>query len=175
MIWGLSSSLYTSEEYAYPEPLNPPENLRIGDTSYFERSYSIDEIDDAYITISGNLSHNDSSITVGIIFLLEGRVSLDLEKLSLELDNLELVNGSISLFNGNYTIFDVTEGEYYVVAIEDNNANLEYDPNIDRVGLYGFNLYNFDPIPNVVTVTDEDVEDININYFFLLESPFRDS
>ena len=128
----------------------------------------IDEIDDAYITISGNLSHNDSSITVGIIFLLEGRVSLDLEKLSLELDNLELVNGSISLFNGNYTIFDVTEGEYYVVAIEDNNANLEYDPNIDRVGLYGFNLHNFDPIPNVVTVTDEDVEDININYFFLL-------
>ena len=135
----------------------------------------IDEIDDAYITISGNLSHNDSSITVGIIFLLEGRVSLDLEKLSLELDNLELVNGSISLFNGNYTIFDVTEGEYYVVAIEDNNANLEYDPNIDRVGLYGFNLYNFDPIPNVVTVTDEDVEDININYFFLLESPLRGS
>ena len=135
----------------------------------------IDDIDDAYITISGNLSHNDSNITVGIIFLLEGRVSLDLEKLSLELDNLELVNGSISLFNGNYTIFDVTEGEYYVVAIEDNNANLEYDPNIDRVGLYGFNLYNFDPIPNVVAVTDEDVEDININYFFLLESPFRGS
>tara|TARA_Y100001968_G_C18914438_1_gene506831 strand:- start:90 stop:554 length:465 start_codon:yes stop_codon:yes gene_type:complete len=128
----------------------------------------IDEIDDAYLTISGNLSHNDSSITVGIIFLLEGRVNLDLEKLSLELDNLELVNGSISLFNGNYTIFDVTEGEYYIVAIEDNNANLEYDPNIDRVGLYGFNLYNFDPIPNAVTVTDEDVEDININYFFLL-------
>ena len=135
----------------------------------------IDEIDDAYITISGNLSHNDSSITVGIIFLLEGTVSLDLEKLSLELDNLELVNGSISLFNGNYTIFDVTEGEYYVVAIEDNNANLEYDPNIDRVGLYGFNLYTVDPIPNVVTVTDEDVEDININYFFLLESPLRGS
>jgi len=128
----------------------------------------IDEIDDAYITISGNLSHGDSSITVGIIFLLEGRVSLNLEKLSLELDNLELVNGSISLFDGSYTIFDVTEGEYYVVAIEDNNANLEYDPNIDRVGLYGFNLYNFDLIPNVVTVTDEDVKDININYFFLL-------
>ena len=135
----------------------------------------IDEIDEAYITVSGNLSHNDSSITVGIIFLLEGSVSLDLEKLSLELDNLELVNGSISLFNGNYTIFNVTEGEYYVVAIEDNNANLEYDPNIDRVGLYGFNLYDFDPIPDIVTVTDEDVEDININYFFFLESPLRGS
>ena len=73
----------------------------------------------------------------------------------------------MSFFNGNYTIFDVTEGDYYVVAIEDNNANLEYDPNIDRVGLYGFNLYDFDPIPRIVTVTDEDVEDININYFFL--------
>lgn len=135
----------------------------------------IDEIDEAYITVSGNLSHNDSSITVGIIFLLEGSVSLDLKKLSLELDNLELVNGSISLFNGNYTIFNVTEGEYYVVAIEDNNANLEYDPNIDRVGLYGFNLYDFDPIPDIVTVTEEDVEDININYFFFLESPLRGS
>ena len=134
----------------------------------------IDEIDDEYITISGNLSHNDSSITVGIVFLLEGRVSLDLDNLSLDLDNLELVNGSISLFNGNYTIFDVTEGEYYIVAIEDNNANLLYDPDIDRVGLYGFNLYKFDTITNVVTVTDEDVEDININYFFLLESPIRD-
>ena len=135
----------------------------------------IDEIDEANITVSGNLSHNDSSITVGIIFLLEGSVSLDLKKLSLELDNLELVNGSISLFNGNYTIFNVTEGEYYVVAIEDNNANLEYDPNIDRVGLYGFNLYDFDPIPDIVTVTEEDVEDININYFFSLESPLRGS
>ena len=135
----------------------------------------IDEIDEAYITVSGNLSHNDSSITVGIIFLLQGSISLDLEKLSLELDNLELVNGSISLFNGNYTIFNVTEGEYYVVAIEDNNANLEYDPNIDRVGLYGFNLYDFDPIPDIVTVTEEDVEDININYFFFLESPLRGS
>ena len=134
----------------------------------------IDEIDDAYINISGNLSHNDSSITVGIVFLLEGSVSLDLDKLSLDLENLELVNGSISLFNGNYTIFDVTEGEYYIVAIEDNNANLLYDPDIDRVGLYGFNLYEFDPIPNVVKVTDEDLEDININYFFLLESPLMD-
>jgi len=135
----------------------------------------IDEIDDTFITISGNLSHNDSSITLGIIFLLEGRVSLDLDNLSLELDKLELINGSISLFSGNYTIFDVTEGEYYVVAIEDKNANLEYDPKIDKVGLYGFNLHNFDPTPNVVVVTDEDVEDININYFFLLESPISDS
>ena len=133
----------------------------------------IDEIDDAYINISGNLSHNDSSITVGIVFLLEGSVSLDLDKLSLDLENLELVNGSISLFNGNYTIFDVNPGEYYVVAIEDNNANLEYDPNVDRVGLYGFNLYKLDPVPNVVTVNDEDVEDININYFFLLDGPLR--
>lgn len=132
----------------------------------------IDEIDDAYITISGNLSHNDSSINIGIIFLLEGSVSLDLEKLSLELENLELVNGSISLFDGNYTIFDVAAGEYYVVAIEDNNANLEYDPIIDRIGLYGLNLYNFDPIPDILTVTDKDVENINIEYFFLLESPF---
>ncbi len=135
----------------------------------------IEQIDEAYIEISGNLSHNDSNITIGIVFLLEGKIELDLDKLSLDLDGLELVNGSISLFNGSYTIFDVVEGEYYVVAIEDNNGNLEYDADIDRVGLHGFNLYNFDPIPNVVTVIGEDVEDININYFFLLESPIRES
>ena len=69
----------------------------------------------------------------------------------------------------------MSAGEYYVVAIEDNNANLEYDPNVDRVGLYGFNLYNLDPIPNVVIVNDEDVEDIKIDYFLLLDGPLRAS
>ncbi len=133
----------------------------------------IDEIDEAYINISGNLSHGDSSINVGIVFLLEGEVSLDLDRLSLDLYDLQLANGTISLFNGNYTIFDVIEGEYHVVAIEDKNANLEYDADIDRVGIHGFNLYNFDPIPDAVTVYDDDLEDIDINYFFLLESPIR--
>ena len=133
----------------------------------------IDEIDEAYINISGNLSHNDNSINIGIVFLLEGKVDLDLSKLSLDLANLDLVNGSISLFNGNYTIFDVTEGDYYIVAIEDNNGNIEYEPDIDRVGVYGFDLNNFDPVPDVVTVNDDDLEDININYFFSLESPIR--
>ena len=133
----------------------------------------IDEFDEAYINISGNLSHSDSSINIGIVFLLEGEVSLDIDKLSLDLDDLQLANGTISLFNGDYTIFDVTEGEYYVVAIEDNNGNLEYDADIDRVGLHGFNLHNFDIIPDVVTIYDDDLEDIDISYFFLLEIPIR--
>jgi hypothetical protein len=47
VIWGFSSSLYTSEEYAWPEPLNPPENLRIGDTPYFEHSFTLGEIEQA--------------------------------------------------------------------------------------------------------------------------------
>ena len=98
-----------------------------------------DQIDEAYIEISGNLSHNGNNISIGIVLLLEGDVSLDLAELSLDLEGLELSNGSISLFNGNYTIFDVEEGEYYIVAIEDNNGNLEYDSDLDRVGLYGFN------------------------------------
>ena len=58
------------------------------------------------------------------------------------------------------------EGEDYVLAIEDNNGNLEYDAAIDRVGFHGLNLNNFDFIPNIVKVTDEDLEDIT--YFFLL-------
>ena len=128
----------------------------------------INEIDEAYTEISGNLSHNGNNISVGIVLLLEGDVSLNLAELSLDLEELELSNGSISLFNGNYTIFDVDEGDYYVVAIEDNNGNLEYDADIDRVGLYGFNPNNFDIIPNKVTVADEDVEDIDIIYFFIL-------
>tara|TARA_Y100001970_G_C14177139_1_gene827644 strand:+ start:1131 stop:1628 length:498 start_codon:yes stop_codon:yes gene_type:complete len=130
-----------------------------------------DEIDEEFLEISGTLSHNDSNISVGIVFLLEGKISLDIDELNLDLDDLELSNGSISLFDGKYTIFDVEEGEYYIVAIEDNNTNLEYDANIDRVGVYGFNLYDFDPIPNTVIVDSNDVENINIDYFFHLESP----
>ena len=128
----------------------------------------INEIDERYTEISGNLSHNGNNISVGIVLLLEGDVSLNLGELILDLEELELSNGSISLFNGNYTIFDVDEGDYYVVAIEDNNGNLEYDADIDRVGLYGFNPNNFEIIPNKVTVADEDVEDIDITYFFIL-------
>jgi len=126
------------------------------------------DIDDKYIEITGTLSHGDSLIDVGIVLLLEGTVSLDLNELKLNLEDLKLSNGTVSLYNGKYNIFNVDNGEYYVVAIEDNNKNLEYDPDIDRVGLYGFSLYDFDIIPDVVTVIDEDVEDININYFFKL-------
>lgn len=62
VIWGFSSSLYTSEEYAYPEPINPPENLRIGDTPYFERSFTLNEIEQA-IAVANELTPEEVTDT----------------------------------------------------------------------------------------------------------------
>ena len=77
-------------------------------------------------------------------------------------------NGSISGENGNYNIFEVAEGEYYVVAIEDNNGNLTFDASTDRLGFHGVDPSNLDLEPDKVTVTDEDVENINITYLVSL-------
>jgi len=79
-------------------------------------------------------------------------------------DGFGLSNGSITTDNGNYIIIDVDAGEYYIVAVEDSNGNLQFDIESDRLGFYGVNLDEFDIVPYIVTVSDEDIEDINITY-----------
>ena len=39
------------------------------------------------------------------------------------------------------------EGEYYVVAIENNNGNLTFDEDTDRFGFHGFDPSNLDLLP----------------------------
>ena len=55
-------------------------------------------------------------------------------------------------------------GEYYIVAIEDNNSNLEFDIESDRIGFYGVDLEGLDIEPDKITVSNEDVENIDITY-----------
>ena len=88
-------------------------------------SYSCDleekvkkEIDAAFIEVSGKVTHNGNSVSGALVLLVEGA------EIS---DGLELSNGSITGQSGNYNIYEVSEGEYYVVAIEDNNGNLTFN------------------------------------------------
>ena len=79
-------------------------------------------------------------------------------------DGLSLSNGGITGNNGNYNIINVENGEYYIVAIEDNNSNLEFDIESDRIGFYGVDLGGLDIEPDKITVSNEDVENIDITY-----------
>ena len=116
-------------------------------------------IDDAFIEVSGKVTHNGSNVSGALVLLVEGA------EIS---DGLELSNGSITDDNGNYNIYEVAEGEYYVVAIEDDNGNLTFDEGTDRLGFHGVDPSNLDLLPDKVTVSDEDVENINIIYLVSL-------
>ena len=118
-----------------------------------------EEIDAAFIEISCKVTHEGSNISGALVLLVEGT------EIS---DGLALSNGSITGNNGNYNIYEVEEGEYYVVAIEDNNGNLTFDEDTDRFGFHGVDPSNLDLLPDKVTVTDEDVENINIIYLVSL-------
>ena len=86
-----------------------------------------EEIDAAFIEISGKVTHNGSNVSGALVLLIEGT------EIS---DGLVLSNGSVTGNNGNYNIYEVAEGEYYVVAIEDNNGNLTFDEDTDSCLLY---------------------------------------
>jgi uncharacterized protein (DUF2141 family) len=116
-------------------------------------------IDAAFIEVKGKVTHNGSNVSGALVLLIEGA------EIS---DGLELSNGSITGQNGNYNIYEVSEGEYYIVAIEDNNGNLTFDADTDRLGFHGVDPSNLDLEPDMVTVTDEDVENINITYLVSL-------
>lgn len=113
------------------------------------------EIDNAFIEISGVVTENGEAVS-GALVLLVASASIS--------DGFGLSNGSITTDNGNYIIIDVDAGEYYIVAVEDSNGNLQFDIESDRLGFYGVNLDEFDIVPDIVTVSDEDIEDINITY-----------
>ena len=116
-------------------------------------------IDAAFIEVSGKVTHNGNAVGSALILLVEGTEIAD---------GLELSNGSISGQNGNYNIYEVSEGEYYVVAIEDNNNNLTFDADTDRLGFHGVDPSAFDLLPDIITVNDEDVDNINIIYLVSL-------
>tara|TARA_B100001123_G_C15033335_1_gene916327 strand:- start:213 stop:641 length:429 start_codon:yes stop_codon:yes gene_type:complete len=113
------------------------------------------ELDDAFIEISGTVTNNNEPVSNALVLLLTNK---DIS------DGLSLSNGSITGNNGNYSIINVENGEYYIVAIEENNSNLEFDIESDRIGFYGVDLIVFDIEPDKITVSNEDIDKINITY-----------
>ena len=114
-----------------------------------------EKLDDAFIDISGTVTENGEAVSNALVLLVTS-ASIS--------DGLNLSNGSITGNNGNYNIINVENGEYYIVAIEVNNSNLEFDIESERIGFHGVNLEGLDIDPDKITVLNEDVQNIDITY-----------
>jgi len=114
-----------------------------------------DAIDEVFIDISGNVSNDGQAVGGAVILLLSGP---DIT------DGVSLSNGSVSSADGNYTIINAEEGTYYVVAVDDVNNNFEFDKGTDRFGFHGVDPDQIDLLPAQISVSTEDVENIDITY-----------
>ncbi|MEP5611487.1 MAG: carboxypeptidase-like regulatory domain-containing protein [Cyclobacteriaceae bacterium] len=115
-----------------------------------------DALDEVFIDISGNVSEDGAAVEGALILLLD---SPDIT------DGVSLSNGSATGAGGDYTIVGVKEGSYYVVAVDDVNNNFEFDKDTDRFGFHGVDPSQADLLPALVTVSSDDVENIDIIYF----------
>ena len=119
-----------------------------------------DLVDEAIVTVSGNVSDDGEPLSGALVMLV---VSPDSS------DGISLANGSITGSSGNYTILDVDPGNYYVMAVEDANDNLEFDVATDKIGFFGIDPAGNDLIPDGIEVTDDDLENIDIEYLYSLD------
>jgi len=120
----------------------------------------LEKVDENIIDISGKISDEGNAVVGAIVLLVEtAEIS----------DGLNLANGSISDNAGNYLILNVDSGDYYVLAIDDRNNNQQFDSATDRIGFYGLVPDEFDLQPDLITVADTDLEDINIVDLYSLE------
>jgi len=113
----------------------------------------VEKVDEAIIDVSGKVTDEGQAVAGAIVLLIE---SADVS------EGLGLANGSITDSNGRYVILNVDAGDYYVLAVEDRNSNVEFDADTDRLGFYGVNQGTLDFIPDKITVSDQDIEDIDI-------------
>ncbi len=118
-----------------------------------------DEIDKLFIDVSGNVSEDGVPVSGALVILLSNPSITD---------GVSIENGSITESDGNYTIISVDEGDYYVVAVDDVNGNLQYDEGIDRFGFHGVDTQGLDILPDQISVSDEDVENIDVTEFATL-------
>ena len=112
-----------------------------------------DELDKAIIDISGEVSHDGNAVAGVLVLLVEGTNIAD---------GFSLSNGSITDNSGRYTILAVEAGEYYLLAVDDSNGNLEFDSATDRLGFHGVNPGVLDFEPDLITVSESDVENIDV-------------
>ena len=118
-----------------------------------------EKIDEAFITISGKVTHENEPVSGALVLLVENT--------KVE-DGLSLSNGSVTNASGIYKIIDVKAGKYYVLAVDDANGNFEFDKDSDRLGFYGVDPNNLDLEPDLVTVSDEDIDNVDIISLYTL-------
>ncbi|MCH7732819.1 MAG: hypothetical protein IIB44_09955 [Candidatus Marinimicrobia bacterium] len=111
------------------------------------------QVDEAIIDISGKVTDEGQPVKGALVLLVE---SADVS------EGFSLANGSITSSNGNYIILDVDEGDYYILAVDDVNSNLQFDADTDRIGFYGVDPSTNDITPDQITISDQDIEDIDI-------------
>ena len=116
-----------------------------------------EKVDEAIITVSGNVSNGAQSVSGALVMLVDSPDSSD---------GLSLANGSITSSTGNYTILNVDPGNYYVMAVDDANDNLKFDIATDKIGFFGIDPAGSDFTPDGIVVTDDDLENIDIEYLY---------
>ncbi len=119
----------------------------------------VEQAEQEIVDISGKVSDEGQAVEGAIVLLMESANVTD---------GLNLSNGSISDNRGNYLILKVDPGSYYVLAVKDQNNNLEFDADTDQLGFYGVDLSSSDLTPNKIKVSDKDLENINITDLYSL-------
>ena len=117
------------------------------------------DLEDLVITVSGKVTDEGEPVVGALVLLVESK---DIS------EGLSLSNGMVTDNSGRYTIIDVENGKYYVVAIDDVNGNAQFDAETDQLGFYGIDPDNNDYEPDRITVSDEDVKNVDIVYLYSL-------
>jgi hypothetical protein len=114
---------------------------------------------DLIVEISGKVSDEGQPVEGAIVLLMESTNVAD---------GLNLANGSITDNRGNYIILNVDPGSYYILAVKDQNNNLEFDADTDQLGFYGVNPGASDLTPDKIKVSEDDLENIDITDLYSL-------
>jgi len=122
-------------------------------------SVGCDLAEKVIVDISGKVSDEGEAIEGAIVLLVESPNITE---------GLNLANGSITNNRGKYIILNVDPGSYYVLAVKDQNNNLEFDADTDQLGFYGVDPGDSDLIPDKIKVAEEDLEDIDITDLYSL-------
>ena len=108
-------------------------------------------------TVSGTVTDSGVAVKDALVLLLKAS--------SIESGDV-LKNASKTNAQGYYKVWLVEPGSYYVVAVRDEDGNLKYDPDTDRVGWYGHESHGA-VVPDSVTVSEgEDVTGVDITNLY---------
>ena len=119
----------------------------------------VEQAEKEIVDISGKVSDEEQAVEGAIVLLMESTNVAD---------GLNLANGSITDNRGNYIILNVDPGSYYILAVKDQNNNLEFDADTDQLGFYGVDPGASDLTPDKIKVAKEDLEDIDITDLYSL-------